>query len=107
MSGKPIIYRDGKYYIEEYRVPGTNRDVDFDDYRKGKYYEYKGPYGNLLKNKDNDFLHWCRAVNSNRKQALDQVDAAKGRPLIWRVGEDQVDAFDKLLRGIEGIKVEP
>jgi hypothetical protein len=41
MSGKPIIYRDGKHYIEKYRVPGTNRDVDFDDYRDGKYYEYK------------------------------------------------------------------
>ena len=107
MSGKPIIYRDGKCYIDEYRVQGTNRAVDFDDFRDGKYYEYKGPYGNLLKNKNKEFEYWCEAANSNRRQAMDQVDAAKGLPVIWRVGEDQMNAFDKVLKGIDGIKIEP
>ncbi len=107
MSGKPITTRDGKCYIEEYRVQGTNRAVDFDDFRDGKYYEYKGPYGNLLNNKNREFQHWCEAVHRNRRQAMDQVDAAKGLPVIWRVGENQVNAFKKILEDINGIAIVP
>ena len=45
MSGKPIIERDGKYYIEEYELNG----VKFDDYKNGILYEYKDRYTNFIK----------------------------------------------------------
>lgn len=35
MSGQPIIERDGKYYIKEYKL----NDVYYDDYRNGILYE--------------------------------------------------------------------
>ena len=49
MSGQPIIERDGKYYIKEYKLNG----VKFDDYRNGILYEYKGNrYTNFIRQDD-------------------------------------------------------
>lgn len=102
MSGQSIRESSGKLYIKEYRV----NDVHFDDYKDGKLYEYKGPQGNLL-NKNGEFHDWYSGVERDRKQALSQIEAARGMPVIWKVGADQVKAFEKVLQGIKGIRIEP
>ncbi len=102
MSGQPIRRSGGKHYINEYEVNG----VKFDDYKRGTLYEYKGPYGNLL-NKNGEFDHWFEGASGARQQARSQVEAAKGRRLIWRVGENQVKAFEKALRGVDGVIIKP
>jgi hypothetical protein len=95
MSGKPIIERDGKFYIKEWEQNG----VKFDDRKKGELYEYKDRYTNFIKD-GKEFYDWFRGADRARKQALDQVKASGGMPVIWRVGADQVEAFQKALRGI-------
>jgi len=106
MSGQPIIERGGKYHINEYEVPTKTRPVRFDDFRDGQFYEYKGPQGNLL-NKDKEFYHWFGGAGRLRDQAWAQVKAAQGVPVIWKVGSDQVKAFERVLRGIPGISIVP
>ena len=108
MSGQPIIERDGKYYIKEYRVPSPSKPqpVDFDDFRNGIYYEYKGPQGNLL-NKDKLFDGWYTGAKRDLNQAKAQVEAARGAPVIWRVGADQMKAFEKVLGNIPGMIIVP
>jgi hypothetical protein len=102
MSGQSIREKDGKFRIKEYDVNG----VKFDDYRNGKLYEYKGPHGNLL-NEDGLFKPWVRGVKDFKDQATAQVEAARGIPVIWRVGKDQVRAFKEVLKGISGVTVKP
>jgi len=102
MSGQPIVQRGGKYYIKEYELNG----VKFDDYKGGKLYEYKGRQGNLL-NRDKVFPHWAKARIEAQDQAWRQVEAARGIPVIWRVGADQVEAFRKAVGDIPGILIVP
>jgi hypothetical protein len=102
MSGQSIRESSGKLYIKEYRL----NDVHFDDYKDGKLYEYKGSQGNLL-NKNGEFHDWYSGVERDRKQAWSQVEAAGGMPVIWRVGADQVKAFEKTVGDIPGIIVVP
>ncbi len=103
MSGQPIAERDGKRYIREYEVNG----VKFDDYKDGILYEYKGSQGNLLKNRDRVFQDWCGARQQARDEAERQLKAAKGTPIVWKVGADQVKGFRKALEDIDGIKIVP
>jgi hypothetical protein len=102
MSGKPIIERDGKFYIKEWEQNG----VKFDDCRNGKLYEYKDRYTNFIKD-GKEFYHWFRGTDRAAKQALDQVKASEGMPVIWRVGSDQVKAFRKALEKIPEVTVKP
>jgi len=95
MSGKRIVERDGKYYIQEYEVNG----VKFDDYKDGILYEYKGPYTNFIKD-GREFRWWFKGADGAREEALGQIEAAKGIPVIWRVGADQVKAFRNALQDI-------
>jgi hypothetical protein len=95
MSGKPIVERDGKYYIQEYEVNG----VKFDDYKNGILYEYKHRYTNFIKD-GKEFRWWFEGADGARDEALRQVEAAKGVPVIWRVGADQVKAFRNALHDI-------
>jgi hypothetical protein len=109
MSGQPIVMRDGKHYINEYEVtnPVTGKPVRFDDYRDGILYEYKKRQGNLINRKTGEFDPWCRQIKEARDRATDHLNAAQGTPVVWQVGADQVHAYKKALRGIEGIEIEP
>lgn len=102
MSGKPIIERDGKYYIEEFERNG----VKFDDYKKGVLYEYKDRYTNFIKD-CKEFRWWFKGADGVRDEALRQEKAAGELPLIWRVGADQVKAFRDALRDFPKIIVKP
>jgi hypothetical protein len=102
MSGQPIIERDGKYYIKEYEL----NDVLYDDYRKGILYEYKGNLRHLF-DKSDEMMTWVNIPDQFRVEALRQLKAAKGMPVIWRVGSDQVKAFQKELIRIPGVTVKP
>lgn len=102
MSGKPIIERDGKHYIEEFERNG----VLYDDYRNGILYEYKGNFRHLF-DKSDEMMTWVNIPDQFRVEALRQVKAAKGMRVIWRVGSDQVKAFKKDLKDIPGVTVKP
>ena len=102
MSGKPIIERDGKFYIAEYELNG----VKFDDYKSGILYEYKHRYTNFIKD-GKEFRRWFDGADEARDEAFRQVGAAKGMPVIWRVGADQVKAFRNSLQDFRQIKVIP
>ncbi len=62
MSGSPIIKKDGKYHIYEYEVPnpGGGDPIQYDNYYKRVYYEEKGPMGNLINRKTQEFYPWCK-----------------------------------------------
>lgn len=102
MSGQPIRDRNGKLYINEYEVNG----VKFDGYRDGILYEYKDKYANFI-GKNKGFREWFEGAQDARKEALDQVAAAKGIPVVWRVGSNQVEAFKKAVGKVPGLKIEP
>jgi hypothetical protein len=102
MSGQPIIERDGKYYIKEYKL----NDVYYDDYRNGILYEYKGNLKHLF-DKSDKMMTWVDKPDQFRDEALRQVKGAKGMRVIWRVGSDQVKAFQKDLGNISGVTVKP
>jgi len=103
MSGQPIRVRDGKHHINEYDLNG----VKFDDYRDGKLYEYKGKMGNLITKKTGEFYPSCDVVRKAQDEAQGQARAAKGIPVIWRVGENQVKAFKNAIGDLPGIFIEP
>jgi hypothetical protein len=102
MSGKPIIVRDGKYYIEEYKIG----DVHYDDYRKGILYEYKGYHRHLF-DKNDEMKYWVTEPDQFRVEALRQMKAANGIPVIWRVGADQVNFFRNAIGNVPGVTVKP
>jgi len=106
MSGQPIIERDGKYYIKEYAVPSPTktRPVYVDDFRDGKLYEYKGPQGNLVKKRTNEFYEF---IDKLPDDALRQAKAAQGIPVIWRVGAEQVKVFEKAVGKVPGVIIIP
>ncbi|MBI5569334.1 MAG: hypothetical protein HY914_05250 [Desulfomonile tiedjei] len=108
MSRQPIRGKDGKYRINEYevRVEGRSQPVYFDDFKDGVYYEYKGSYGHLFDSNNN--LHpWVEDPGQFRRQAVDQAKAAKGLPVIWRVGPHQVEAFRKAVGDVAGVTIVP
>jgi hypothetical protein len=102
MSGKPIIERDGKRFIEEYEVNG----VKFDNYKNGELYDYKGPQGRLI-NKNGVFYDVIEKSMGLRDDALRQANAAQGIPVIWKVGENQVKAFRKAVGNVPGVIIVP
>jgi hypothetical protein len=102
MSGQPIRESGGKLYINEYDLNG----IKFDDYKNGILYEYKGRYGNLLK-KDENFPAWAKARQEALDEAMRQTRAARGIPVIWRVGADQVNAFKEAVGDVPGITIVP
>ena len=102
MSGQPIIKRDGKLYIKEYELNG----VKFDDYKNGILYETKHRYTNFIKD-GKEFRWWFDGADEARIQARNQLEAAKGIPVIWRVGADQVEAFGNALKNFPKINVKP
>ena len=102
MSGQPIRERGGKYYINEYELNG----VKFDDYRNGKLYEYKGPQGNLL-NRDGLFYDGIEGALKLHADAVRQANAARGIPVIWKVGANQVKAFKRAVGDVRGIVIVP
>jgi hypothetical protein len=102
MSGKPIIDRNGTYYIEEYQIG----DVHYDDYRNKLLWEYKGNHQHLF-NENNELKTWVKKPDQFRNEALRQVKAANGIPVIWRVGSDQVEAFQKAVGNIPGVTIKP
>jgi hypothetical protein len=102
MSGKPIIIRDGKYYIEEYEIG----DVHYDDYRNKLLWEYKGYHQHLF-DKNDQMMPWVTRPDQFRDEAIRQVDAAKGIPVIWRVGSDQVKFFRNAIGNVPGVTVKP
>jgi hypothetical protein len=107
MSGKPIIERDGKLYIEEYAVPTSGpRPVYFDDFRDGKFFEYKGSLSHLF-DKNHEIHPWVNDPMQFYNEALRQSKAANGIPVIWRVGDHQIEAFTKAVAKIPGVSVQP
>ena len=102
-SGKPIIRKDGKAYIEEYEVGG----VRFDDYKNGNLVDYKDDYSNFIDPKTNVFRPWFKGKAEARKEALRQIGVANGNPVVWEVGPDQLDAFLDAVGNIPGITVIP
>jgi hypothetical protein len=102
MSGKPIVQKDGKYYIQEYEVNG----VKFDDYKNGKLHEYKENYSHLF-DKNNELYPWVKDPGQWRRQAKDQIEAANGIPVIWRVGQNQVEGFKKAVGRVPGLSILP
>lgn len=102
MSGQKIRESGGRLYIKEYEVNG----VKFDDYKNGILYEYKGPHGHLF-NKNNELHPWVKDPGEMRRQAVRQAEAAKGIPVIWRVGAHQVDAVTKAVGKVRGVKIVP
>jgi hypothetical protein len=102
MSGQEIVMRDGKLYIKEWGRYGTY----FDDYKNGILYEYKGPYGNLMR-KDGFFYDLPNIRKGALTQAENQLNSARGIPVVWRVGADQVKAFGELLRSKPQIMIIP
>jgi len=102
MSGRPIRESGGKLFIKEYELNG----VKFDDYRDGKLYEYKGRLGHLFDG-NNELKPWIKDPKQFRDEALRQVKAANGIPVIWRVGRHQVEAVRKAVGKVHGITVEP
>jgi hypothetical protein len=102
MSGQPLIVRDGKYYIKEWGRYGTY----FDDWKKGTLYEYKGPYGHLMK-KDGLFYDLAPLRQRILIEADAQLKSARGLPVVWRVGDNQVKAFREVLYYRPDIKIIP
>ena len=102
MSGQPIRESGGHHFIKEYKIGNTH----FDDYRDGKLYEYKGRHEHLF-DKSNEIKPYVEKPDQFREEALRQVKAAKGIPVIWRVGAHQVEAFKKAVGRIPGITIEP
>jgi hypothetical protein len=109
MSGQPIVIRDGKHYINEYKVmnPVTGKPVHFDDYRDGILYEYKGRQGNLINQKTKEFYPWCDEIQEARDRATNHLQAAQGIPVVWRVGADQVHAYKKAIGDRPGLSIVP
>jgi len=103
MSNQPIRDHNGKLWIREYDLNG----VKFDDYKNGKLYEYKGPMGNLINRKTGEFYPSCNVAKGHKIEAEAQVRAAKGIPVIWRVGENQIEAFKKALGNMTRISIVP
>jgi hypothetical protein len=91
MSGQPMIFKEGKWYIKEYARYGTF----FDNFKRGRLYEYKGPQGHLMR-KNGLFYEFY--YPQTLQDADRQLRSARGIPLIWRVGADQVDAFRHILK---------
>jgi len=79
--------------IEEYRLGG----VDFDDFRGGVLYEHKGDFGGLI-NRDRRFYRFFFRTGGRDllDQARRQIKAARGVPVVWRVGQHQLRAFREL-----------
>ncbi|MBI5250282.1 MAG: hypothetical protein HY912_12375 [Desulfomonile tiedjei] len=102
MSGQAIRESGGKSYIREYELNG----VKFDDYKDGKLYEYKGPQGKLL-NKEGEFYDWVRGSKAAQDQAARQVEAAAGIPVVWKVGPNQVKAYQEAIGKMPGLIIEP
>jgi RHS repeat-associated protein len=100
MSGKPILEIDGKYYILEYDLKG----VTFDDFQGGKLFDYKDNFSNFI-GKDNRFYGWFRGAEELQLQALRQIQAAKGTPVVWKVGKGQLAAFKRAVGNIPGLTI--
>lgn len=102
MSGQPIRQSGGKHYINEYKVG----NIHFDDYRDGKLYEYKGNYANFI-DKNEEFRGWFKGARASRGQAVRQLEAAQGIPVVWKVGRNQVKAFEKAVGTVPGLSIVP
>ena len=102
-SGQQIVQRGGKNYINEYELNG----VPFDDFKEGTLIDYKADYSSFIE-KDGLFTTkpwFSNSLKNMRTEALNQVKAAEGLPVEWRVGAEQLKAFRSALRGIPGIRV--
>lgn len=90
-SEKPIEYRDGRAYIEEYRLDGT----DFDKYDPSTRTlgEVKDEYGFLIK------MGSRKAADGLLSEAGRQSEIAQrhGLTLEWMVREEYADAYRTLL----------
>ncbi len=108
-SGSPIIKKDGKYHIYEYRVinPVTGDPMYFDDYRHRILYEDKGRQGNLINRKTKEFYPWCDEIEDAKERADKHLQAAQGIPVVWRVGADQVHAYKKAIGDRRGLSIVP
>jgi hypothetical protein len=102
MSGQKIIERAGKYFVKEWARYGTF----FDDFKNGILYEYKGSYSSLIR-KDGLFYDLAPLKEEIIKQADAQLRSARGLPVVWRVGDNQVKAFSQVLKDRPDIKINP
>jgi len=103
MSGQPIQEVGGKQLINEYEVNG----VFFDDFKNGKLIDYKDNYTKFIDKKTGNFLEWFQGAKELQNQAWNQVKAANGTPVVWKVGANQVDAFIKTVGDIPGLLIIP
>ena len=102
MSGQPIQEIGGKNVVNEYEVQG----VLFDDFKSGKLIDYKDNYSKLI-NKQGEFYDWFKGRTELRDQALRQVRAANDLPVVWKVGENQVQAFKTAVGDVPGLTIVP
>ncbi len=88
-SGKPIVYKDGKAYIQEYELGG----VRFDRFKNGVLGDVKDNYGFLIK------IGSKKAANALRDEAGRQLAVAEkyGLPVEWHVRAQYVSAFKNVL----------
>ncbi|MDM8000149.1 MAG: Tox-REase-5 domain-containing protein [Dehalococcoidia bacterium] len=102
MSGQMIRRSGGRNLINEFRYHG----VYFDDFKGGTLFDYKGDYSKFI-GSNGKFKGWFSGGRSLTRQAVRQVRAANGIPVVWRVGEGQVTAFSKVIKRISGLTVVP
>ena len=88
--------------INEYEVNG----ILFDDFKNGKLFDYKDNYSKLI-NKQGEFYDWFQGKAELRDQALRQVGAANGTPVVWKVGANQVQAFKTAVGDVPGLTIVP
>ncbi|PHS05086.1 MAG: hypothetical protein COA78_15720 [Blastopirellula sp.] len=92
-SGKPIKYRNGKAYIEEYKLDGVN----FDRFKDGVLGDVKADYGFAARvGKYNPKLN---AIQDLLNEAGRQIPVARkhGLPLEWHVRKQDFNFFKNVL----------
>lgn len=88
-SGKPINYKNGKAYIQEYVLDG----VRFDRFKNGVLGDVKDNYGFLIK------MGSKQAAQALRDEAGRQLSVSRryGLPVEWQVRPEYVTAFQTVL----------
>ena len=105
-SGKPIEYRNGTAYIEEYELlDAQGEPVYFDRYKDGVLGDVKDNYVFLIKE-----IGSKSAYKALREEAARQLAVAEkyGLRVEWHVRRAHVEAFERVLgRKYQAIKVVP
>ncbi len=103
MAQKQIHVRNGKTYIEEYRLNG----VYFDNFKDGILYDYKEYMPQFIDPNTGHFYEWWKGIDEALEKAPKQIKAANGAPVVWQVGKEQVEAYNRIIGDFKGVEVIP